>query len=114
MKTSNLSKSFELDKDFYELVIDDSIDIGETTGQFINRVSSLSDKKILQYMSYADITETALKVDDKFSALFGKHLNYHLGKVKASLMEIASFSKSNHLVYKRFKHAGCPYSGTCR
>jgi hypothetical protein len=103
-----LSKSFELNKDFYELIIDNTIDIGAKTGQFIENITSISDKKIMQYMSYADITETALEADYKFTELFRRHIDYHVGKVKAALTQIASFSKSNFLVHKRFKHAGMP------
>jgi len=100
-----LALAFESNKNFYELLIDDTLDVGGKTGEFVNGIDSFTDSKILQIMSYADANKIGLDDD---STLFERHFNYHLMKTKEILNEIGSFSKSNYLIYKRFKHAGMP------
>ncbi len=101
-----LAESFHLNRDFYELLMDENVDIGDKTGKFINEVDSFTHKKLLQIMSYLDTDQISL--DEKWRGLLKKHFDYHIEKVRRILQEIASFSKANHLIYKRFKHAGMP------
>jgi hypothetical protein len=101
-----LAESISLNRDFYELLIDENVDIGDKTGKFINKADSLTYEELLQIMSYLDIEQ--IGSDDIWRELLKKHFDYHVEKVRRRLQEITSFSKANHLFYKRFNHAGMP------
>lgn len=101
-----LAESIHLNRDFYELLIDENVDIGGKTGEFIHGVDSFTYEKLSQIMSYADIDQ--IGPDEKWKGLLKKHFDHHVEKVRRMLYEIGSFSKANHSIYKRFKHAGMP------
>jgi len=61
-------------------------------------------------MSYLDIEQ--ISTDGEWKGLLRKHFDYHVEKVRRILQKIASFSKANHVLYKRFKHAGMPIFGS--
>jgi hypothetical protein len=42
-----LAESFELNRDFYDLLMDTNVDIGKKTGEFIHGVDSFTYKKTL-------------------------------------------------------------------
>jgi hypothetical protein len=95
-----LAESFELNRDFYELLMDEQVDIGDKTGEFIHGVDSFTYKKLLQIMSYVDIDQIGL--DENWRGTLKKNFDYHVEKVRRMLHEIANFSKANHSIYKRF------------
>ncbi|MDP9288805.1 MAG: hypothetical protein M3P08_11485 [Thermoproteota archaeon] len=102
-----LAESFHLNRDFYDLLMDENIDIGDKTGKFINEVDSFTYTKLLQIMSYLNIEQ--ISIDEEWKGLLKKHLDYHVEKVRRILQKIARFSKASHLIYKRFKHAALSY-----
>jgi len=57
-------------------------------------------------MSYAAPNE--INLDDKSAKILNKHLNSNVKEVKRMLREIGDFGKTNHPLFKRFKHAGMP------
>lgn len=101
-----LSESFGSARDFYEIITDENIDIGEKTGNFINDVEAMTFKRLSQIMCYFDIDQ--ISSDELWIGILKKHLDYHTEKIRKGLRSIASFSKANHIFYKRFKHAGMP------
>jgi hypothetical protein len=102
-----LSESFIQKKDFYELLIDGSISIGRLTGDFVRDIPSFSDERISKIMNYAQPNSiSSVKESVK---LLSKLLKYHIDKTKNNLLRVTNFSsEANHLLYKRFKHAGMP------
>jgi hypothetical protein len=93
-----LAESIQLDKDFYELLMDEKVDIGDKTGEFIREVASFTYEKLSRIMSYADIDQ--IGPDEKWRPLLKKYFDYHVEKVRRMLQEISSFSKANHPLYK--------------
>ncbi len=54
-----LTESFNSDRDFYELLTDKNIDIGDKTGEFTKEANSLTFKRLLKIMSYLEIDESS-------------------------------------------------------
>jgi hypothetical protein len=91
-----LSESFIQKKDFYELLVDKSIDIGHLTEHFVRDIASFSDERVSKIMNYAE--PNSISSDEKSVKLLSKLLKYHIDKTKNNLLRIANFSsKANHL-----------------
>jgi hypothetical protein len=77
------------------------------TGDIVRNIASFSDERVSKIMNYAQ--PNSISTDKESVKLLNKHLKYHIDKTKNNLLRVANFSsEANHLLYKRFKHAGMP------
>jgi hypothetical protein len=99
-----LAESFLRRTDFYNLLSDSNVDIGNLKACFVKKIESLTNEQISQIMTYTNPDK--ITSDDAVSRIFKKHFDYHIEKVQKKLIEIGSFGDANHRIYERFKHAG--------
>jgi hypothetical protein len=99
-----LSESFISQRNFYDIINDASIDIGEMIRCFFNKISDISDEGIYQIMSYA--ASNQLGLGNRSTIVVNKHLNSNVKELKRILNEIGNFGITNHPLFKKFKHAG--------
>jgi hypothetical protein len=92
-----LSESFIQNRDFYEILVDENINIGRLTGDFIRDVTSFSDESIFKIMNYAQ--PDRISADKESVKLLNKLLEYHVKKTRNNLSQVANFSsEANHLL----------------
>ena len=101
-----LSKSLILQRNFYDIISDCSIDIGEMVGKFFETIDSIPDQEIHKIMSYGDADHFNLQ--GKSAKVFNKHLGSNVKELKRMLRQIGDFGTTHHPLFKRFKHAGMP------
>lgn len=100
-----LSESFMSQRNFYDIINDNSIDIGEMIRRFFEKISYISDEGIYKIMSYAPSDKLGL---DDGSTIVNKYLNSNVKELRRILKEIGNFGITNHPLFKKFKHAGTP------
>src|SRR5215207_6813920 len=101
-----LSKSLILQRNFYDLISDRSIDIGNMAGKFFEKIDSIPDEEIYKIMSYGDAHHFNLQGES--ARVFNKHLDSNVKELKRMLRQIEDFGTTHHPLFKKFKHAGMP------
>lgn len=102
-----ISTSFLKGRTYYEIIIDKSIDLGELIGNFYNEMDDITDNELLKIMNYTSLAE--VDIENKFiTKVIQKNIISNIFEIKRIFKEIATFSKTHHILFKRFKHAGFP------
>jgi hypothetical protein len=101
------AKSFIGDKDYYsEFLRPSTLDLGAVIYCFFENIERLSDNDILKIMSWVDLS--LINLDDQLEKPLKLIIDYNITKVRKLLTQLKDFGKSNHPIYKRFKHGGMP------
>lgn len=107
---SVMAESFKQGKNFYNFLDKktptDEVDLGKIIENFLDNIGNLTNEDIHKIMSYADPTK--IEVNEECKLLLTKHIQVNTDETRRVLKEINDFGKSNHPVFRRFKHAGLP------
>ncbi len=105
-----IAESFKQGKNFYNFLDKktptDEEDLGKIIENFLDNIGNLANEDIHKIMSYAD--PTTIEINGECKILLTKHIQVNTDETRRVLKEINDFGKSNHTVFRRFKHAGLP------
>lgn len=104
-----LSESFRIGIPYYKLLDksnENERDVGKIMKEFFNNVSSFSDEEFFKIMACANPKQLDLQEDEK--KVIEKNLQNMVNELKRIFNRLGNFSITNHPVFRRYKHAGCP------
>jgi len=104
-----LAESFRQGKNFYDFLVDEKADVGEMIGDFFASVESFSDKDIMTMLSYEN--PESLGIDEPSTSVLDDVIKSNVSETRRILKQIGVFGKTNHPVFKKYKHAGMPIVG---
>jgi len=104
-----ISESFRIETPYYKLLDisdENEKDVGKIIKYFFKNVNSFSDEDFFKIMSYVDPEQLDLEENEK--NLVKKNIELNILELKRIFNQIGDFGKTNHPVFRRFKHAGAP------
>ncbi len=104
-----ISESLRTEISYYKLLDTSEFhtnDVGEIIKNFFNNINSFSDEDFFKIMSYVNPKHLDLKENEK--NIVKKNIEKNIIELKRMLNQIGDFSKTNHSIFRRFKHAGSP------
>lgn len=99
------AESRRCNKTFYELLEED---VGAIAGNFYKNIENTSFGDWCKIFSYVNPESEDFLDEDK--KLLLKYIKSNVSEIKSGLNEIDVFSREHHQIFRRFKHAGIPFT----
>ncbi len=99
-------ESFRRKTNFYNLLNNNEIDIGNVISSFIQNFEKLDNSTLQLILNYHDINK--LDCNDEIKKILQKGYEGNYQEFRRGLKQIIDFGSTNHPTYRRYKHAGFP------